>query len=104
MAEGRKSGSGSNLLKGMDVPSKLHLVDQQADDGVVHRLQLGEADRPPCQPLDPSPEIEVFAFNTLGVAFSHLVADRIEVARVSAPVVLEVPGDIERGEQGLEFF
>ena len=64
----------------------------------VHHLQLGEADRPPCQAPEPCSEIEVFALYLLGVALAC-----VEVAPVSPPVVRELPGDVERRKQDLQF-
>ena len=69
----------------------------------MHYFQLRETNRPPRQPLDPRPEIEVLALYPLGVALADLVALRGEVAVVSAPIVREVFDDVERFKQGFQF-
>jgi hypothetical protein len=36
----RRMGSGSNLLKGVNIPAKFNLVNEQTDDGVMPDVQL----------------------------------------------------------------
>ena len=54
----------------LDEPPELIPVDKQSDDQVVHPLGLRKADRPAHQPLDPRPQVDVFALDFLGVLFA----------------------------------
>jgi hypothetical protein len=53
----------------------------------VHLNRLGKTDRLAHQALDPDPQRQVFAFNLLRAALARLVLIRIEMTRVSAPLV-----------------
>jgi len=45
----------------LDEPPELIPVDKQSDDQIVHTFGLRKAERPAHQPLDPRPQIDVFA-------------------------------------------
>ena len=47
----------------LDEPSELIPVDKQSDDQIVHPFGLRKANRPAHQPLDPRPQIDVFALD-----------------------------------------
>ena len=67
--------------------SKLIAIDKQSDDDVMHLGRSGKADRLAHQAFDPGPQREVLALYLLRVALARLVFIRIEMTRVSAPIV-----------------
>src|SRR5262245_30530506 len=54
-----------------DEPPKLVPIDEESNHEIVHALRLGEAQRATDEPLDPGPEINVFALDFLRVLLAH---------------------------------
>jgi len=63
----------------------------------VYTLCLGEAQRATDQPLDPGPEIDVFALDFLRVLLADLMLLGIEMPLVGPPTVGVKLRDAKRG-------
>jgi hypothetical protein len=77
-------------------------IDEQSNHEIVHALRLGEANRAAYKPLDPGPQIDVFALDFLRVLLAHLMLLGIEVPRVGPPAVGVKLCDAKRCQQLLE--
>ena len=53
--------------------SKFVSIDEESDHEIVHALRLGEAKRAADEPLDPDPQIDMFALDFLRVLLAHLM-------------------------------
>ena len=53
----------------------------------MRQLQFREADCFTRQSFNPSSEIQIFAFNFLGVALTHLMLVAVKMTLISAPVI-----------------
>ena len=67
--------------------AKLIAIDEQPDDQIMHALRLGKANRTTNQPLNPSPKIDVLAFDFLCIRLAHFVLVRVEMPLVSPPPI-----------------
>jgi hypothetical protein len=86
----------------LDDSPELIPVDEQSDDQIVHTLRLRKADGPAHQPLDPRPQIDVLALNSLHVCLPNDVLLSIHMALVGPPAVGIIPGDAKRLQQRLQ--
>jgi hypothetical protein len=68
----------------------------------VHVLRFREANRTAYEPLDPRPQIDMFALDSLGVLRAYLMLRGIEMALVSPSAVGVKLRDAKRGQQLLE--
>ena len=50
-----------------DGSPKLIAIDEEANHQIVHRRRFGKANRATYEPLDPGPQIDVFALDCLRV-------------------------------------
>ena len=55
------------MLEGLP---KLIAIDEEADHQIVHTFRLGKTDCATYEPLDPGPQIDVFALDGLRVLFT----------------------------------
>ena len=82
---------GGRCLTGVDSISKglpeFVSIDEEPNDEIVHALRLGEAQRAADEPLNPRPQIDVFALDFLGVLLAHLMLLSIQMPRVGPPAV-----------------
>ena len=67
--------------------SKFVSIDEESNHEIVHALCLGEADRAADEPLDPGPQIAMFALDFLRVRLAHLMLLGIEMPLVGPPAV-----------------
>jgi len=54
----------------MNIQTKLDLVNQQSDNRIMLDFQLRKANCFSCEPLNPSSEIQIFAFNFLDIVLT----------------------------------
>ena len=106
-------GTGSSLcphpascLRGVDSglkrSSEFITIDEQSKHEIVHVFRLGEAQRATHEPLDPRPQINVFALDFLCVLLAYLMLLGIEMPLVSPPAVGIKTGDAKRGQERFE--
>src|SRR6266571_8426598 len=77
-------------------------IDEEPDHEIVHALRLGEAQRAADEPLNPSPQIEVFALDFLRVLLAHLMLLSLQMPLVGPPAVGVKLRDTKRCQQLLE--
>jgi hypothetical protein len=53
----------------------------------MHVVRLGETDRPAHPPLDPGPQMNVFALNFLGVVLANPMLCGVDVPLVGSPPI-----------------
>ena len=79
--------AGGRCLTGVDSISKelpeFVSIDEEPNHEIVHALRLGEAQRTADEPLNPRPQIDVFALDFLRVLLALWCA-KIGAARISA--------------------
>jgi hypothetical protein len=80
---------------------KLIAIDEEANHQIVHRRRFGKAYSAPDEPLDPGPQVEVFALDFLRVFLAHVMLRWIDVPLVSAPPIRVKAGNTKRFQQGL---
>ena len=51
----------------LDYASKFVAIDEEANHQIVHGCRFGKANGAPDEPLDPGPQVDVFALNALGI-------------------------------------
>ena len=78
-------------LTGVDSSSKglpeFVLIDEEPNHEIVHALRLGEAQRTADEPLNPRPQIDVFALDFLRVLLAYLMLLSIQMPLVGPPAV-----------------
>ena len=65
---------------------KLIAIDEEADHQIVHRCRFGKANRATHEPLDPGPQIDVFALDCLRVLPCQRRAARDQYAARTRPI------------------
>jgi len=83
-------------------PPKLIAIDEEADHQIVHSYRLGKTNRATYEPLEPSPQIDVFALDGLRVLFTDDVLLRNEMPLVRPPTIGVKACDTKRLEQFFE--
>ena len=86
----------------LDGYPKLVAIDEEPDHEIVHRRRLGKADRATDEPFNPRPQIDVFAFDFLGIGLAHLVLRGVNMALVGAPPIRVEAADPKRLQQRFE--
>ena len=81
---------------------KLIAIDEETDHQIVHGCRLGKANRATYEPLDPSPQIEVFALDGLRMLFTDDVLLRNDMPLVRPPTIGVKARDPKRLEQLFE--
>src|SRR5215471_17776827 len=76
-----------------DGSSKFIPIDKEANHQIVHAFRLGEAQRATHQPLDPGPEIDVFALDFLRVLLAYVMLLDIDMPLIGPPAVGVILGD-----------
>jgi hypothetical protein len=66
---------------------KLIPIDKETNHQVMRAFRLRKADRPAYQPLDPRPQIDVLAFDLLGVCLPHRVLLCLHMPLIGSPAV-----------------
>jgi hypothetical protein len=64
----------------MNIEAKFDFFDKQDNDSVVHCLQFGKANDFSCQPLDPRPDVQIFASDFPSVALAKHI-DQADVGQ-----------------------
>ena len=82
--------------------SKLIAIDKEADHQIVHGCRFGKANRAAYKPLDPSPQIDVFALDGLRMLFTDDVLLRNDMPLVRPPTIGVKARDTKRLEQLFE--
>src|SRR5437870_13760410 len=67
--------------------SEFIAINKESDHEIMHALCLGEAQRAANEPLDPGPQIDVFALDLLRVLLAHLMLLGIKMPRIGPPAV-----------------
>src|SRR3954453_14154394 len=75
------------------------MVNEKADDRIVHLNGLREADRLPDQAFDPRAQCQMFTLQFLGKAFADLMLGWVQMAAVGAPAIGEEAPDAEGLQQ-----
>src|SRR5262245_31917151 len=83
-------------------PPKLIAIDEEADHHIVHGCRLGKANRATYEPLDPSPQINVFALDGLRGLFTDDVLLRDEMPLIRPPSIGVKARDTKRLKQLFE--
>ena len=86
----------------LDCPSKFIPIDKEANHEIVHAFRLGEADRPPYQPLNACAHVEVLALDLLGVCLPDCVLLGLQMPLVGPPTVGKIARDTKRFQEGFE--
>ena len=82
--------------------SKLLAIHEETDDQIVHRRRFGKANRATHEPLDPCPQIEVFAFDLLGMLLAHLVLLWVDIPLLRPPPICIKAADPKGLQQRLQ--
>ena len=77
---------------------KLIAIDEETDHQIMHGCRLGKANRAAYKPLDPSPQIDVFALTGLRVLFTDDVLLRDDMPLVRPPTIRVKARDSKRLE------
>ena len=81
---------------------KLIAIDEEADHQIVHGRRFGKANRATYEPLDPGPQIDVFALDRLRVLFADDVLLRGDMPLVGPPAIGVKARDPKRLKQVFE--
>ena len=81
---------------------ELIAIDEEADHQIMHGCRLGKANRAADQPLDPGPQIDMFALDGLRVLFTDDVLLWGEMPLVRSPSISVKARDPKRFEQLFE--
>ena len=68
-------------------PPKLIAIDEEADHQIVHGYRFGKAKRAAYEPLDPGPQIDVFALDGLRVLFTDDVRLGDDMPLIRPPAI-----------------
>jgi len=68
----------------------------------VHAFRLGEADRPPYQPLNSCAHVDVLALDLLGMGLPDRVLLGLQMPLVGPPTVGKRARDTKRCQEGFE--
>ena len=71
------------------------------NDQIVHVIRLGKTNRAAHQPLDPGPQIDMFALDFLRVVLAHPMLFGVDVPLVGAPPIRVIARNAKRLQQGL---
>jgi hypothetical protein len=83
--------------------SEFVAIDEEANHEIVHAFRLGEAQRAADEPLDPGPQIAMFALDFLRVLLAHLMLFGHEMPLIGPPAVGVKLRDAKQCQQLLEF-
>ena len=81
---------------------KLIAIDEEADHQIVHAFRLGKTDRATYEPLDPGPQIAVFALDGLRGLLTDDVLLGDEMPLIRPPAIAVKARDPKRLEQLFE--
>ena len=85
-----------------DGSSKFIPIDEQPNYQIVHAFRLGKANRTTNQPLDPGPEIDVFALDLLHMFLANRVLLCVHMPLVSPPPICVKSCDAKGLQQRLQ--
>jgi hypothetical protein len=86
----------------LDGSPKLVAIDEEPDHEIVHSRRLGKADRATDEPFHPRPQIDVFAFDFLGIGLANFVLRGVKMALVGTPPICVEAADPKRLQQCFE--
>ena len=87
----------------LDGYPKLVAIDEEADHQIVHRRCFGKTNCAAHEPLDPGPQVEVFALDFLRVFFANVMLLWVDVPLVSPPSISVKAGNTKRFQQSFQF-
>jgi hypothetical protein len=85
-----------------DCYAKLIAIDEEPDHEIVHGHRLGKANRMAHEPLDPGPQIDMFALDGLRVLFLDHMMLRGDVPLVGTPPISIEATDPKGRKEGLQ--
>ena len=77
-------------------------IDEQADHEIVPGRRFGTANSAPHEPLDPGPQLDMFALDFLGVFLANVVLLWVDMPLVSPPPSRIKAADPKRLQQHLQ--
>ena len=81
---------------------KLIEIGEEANHQIVHRRRFGKAHGAPYEPLDPGPQVDVFALNFLCVLLTNVMLLWVDVPLVRASPIGVKAGNTKRLQQRLQ--
>ena len=81
---------------------KLVALNEETYHEIAHGCRFGEANGAAREPLNPGPQIDVFALDGLHLLFTDGVLRRMEMALVGAPPIRVKPRNAKRLQQRLQ--
>jgi len=81
--------------------TELVTIDEQADHEIVHGRRVGKANGATHEPLDPCPQIEMFALDFLCGFLANVVLLWVDMLLVSPPPIRIKAADPTRFQQRL---
>ena len=82
--------------------TELVTIDEKADHKIVHGRRFGKANGAPHEPLDPCPQIDMFALDFLCVFLANVVLLWVDMPLVSPPSIRIKAADPKRLQQRLQ--
>ena len=82
--------------------TELITIDEQADHEIVHGRRFGKANSATHEPLDPCPQIDMFALDFLCVFLANVVLLWVDMPLVSPPPIRLKAADPKRLQQRFE--
>jgi hypothetical protein len=82
---------------------KLVAINKEAYHQIVHRRRFGKTQRPPDEPFDPRPQIDVFTLDALRIFLPHVMLRWVDMPGVCSLSVRIKSRDTKRLQQLLEF-
>jgi hypothetical protein len=87
----------------LECKPKFVAIDEETNHQIVHGRRFGKADRAAHQTLHAGPQIDMLAFDLLGVLFAHNVLLGIDMSLIGAPPLRVNPRDPKRLQEGCEW-
>ena len=69
----------------------------------MHRRRFGKTQRPPDEPFDPRPQIEVFTLDALRIFLPHVMLRWVDMPCIGSPAIRIKSRDPKRLQQLLKF-
>ena len=92
--------TGGRCFRAVDSMSEespnLIAIEEETDHQIMHGGRCGKANRATYEPLDPSPQIDVFALDGLRVPFAHCTFLRVDLPPIGTPAIGVKPHEAKR--------
>jgi len=82
----------------MNIQAKLDLVNQQSYNRIMQDLYFRKANCFSCEPLNPGSEIQILAFNFLGITLAYLMLIGFKVTFISAPIIGVITANAKKAQ------